>query len=88
MHPWILRIVRPDTGTAAVGVPVSLLDDAGNPAGYWVSDAQGQVAIPPVDAPRIHLRVGLRSEEPRAIDRSTLEAGPAEPEAAERREDR
>lgn len=78
MHPWIVRIVRPDTGTAAAGVPVSLLDDAGNPAGYWVSDARGEVTIPPVDAPRIRLRVGLRSEDPRELDRATLEAGTVE----------
>ena len=74
MTPWIVRIVRPDS-TAAAGVPVSLLDDAGNPAGYWVSDVRGEVAIPHLDAPRIRLRVGLRSEDPREIDRAALEAG-------------
>jgi len=74
--PWTVRIVRPDSGAAVTGVPVSLLDDAGNPAGYWVSDAQGEVAIPHIDAPRIRLRVGLRSEDPREIDRAALEAGP------------
>jgi hypothetical protein len=43
-----------------------------------VSDAEGRVAIPKVDASRVRLRVGLRSEEPTEIDVATLDGGAAE----------
>lgn len=75
---WTLRVVHPHTREPAPGVPVSLLDAAGTPAGYWVSDAAGRVAIPKIDATRVRLRVGLRSEEPTEVDVATLEAGAAE----------
>ncbi len=75
---WPLRVVHPGTRAPASGVPVSLLDAAGNPAGYWVSDAQGLVPIPRIDAKTVRLRVGLRSEEPQEIAVSILEGGKAE----------
>ena len=62
--PWILRIVRPDGRGPAAGVPVTRLDEEGNAAGYWVSDAEGLVRLPPTDDPLVRLRVGLRSEPP------------------------
>jgi len=64
--PWILRIVRPDGSSRgpAVGVPVTRLDEQGNAAGHWVSDAEGLVRIPPTDEPLVRLRVGLRNEVP------------------------
>jgi hypothetical protein len=77
-HTWPLRVVRPGSREPASGVPVSLLDAAGNPAGYWVSDAAGLVPIPRIDATRVRLRIGLRSEEPQEIDVRALEAGNAE----------
>lgn len=75
---WILRVVQPDSSEPAPGVPVSLLDAAGTPAGYWVSDADGHVAIPKIDATRVRLRVGLRSEEPIELDVTALESGTAQ----------
>ena len=72
---WIFRIVHQDTGKPAQGVPVTVLDASGNPAGYWVSDADGTVAIPQRDVPRLRLRVGLRSEEP--IELATAALGDA-----------
>jgi hypothetical protein len=75
---WSLRVVQPGSHTPATGVPVSLLDAAGNPAGYWVSDAQGIVPIPRIDATHVRLRVGLRSEEPQEIAVALLEGGNAE----------
>lgn len=47
-----------------MGVPVTRLDDAGNAAGHWVSDAEGLVRIPPTDDALVRLRVGLRNEAP------------------------
>lgn len=75
---WPLRVVHPGSHLPASGVPVSLLDGAGNPAGYWVSDAEGLVPIPRIDATSVRLRVGLRSEEPLEIPVSELEGGHAE----------
>lgn len=75
---WTLRVVHPQTREPAAGVPVSLLDAAGNPAGYWVSDAQGVVAIPRIDATLVRLRVGLRSEEPTEVLATALESGSAQ----------
>ena len=75
---WPLRVVQPGSHAPAAGVPVSLLDAAGNPAGYWVSDAQGHVPIPRIDATTVRLRVGLRSEEPLEISVAMLEGGNAE----------
>jgi len=62
--PWIIRIVRPDGRGPAVGVPVTRLDAEGDATGYWVSDAEGLVRLPPTDDPLVRLRVGLRSEPP------------------------
>ena len=62
--PWVLRIVRPDGKDPAPGVPVTRLDETGNAAGYWVSDTEGLVRIPPSDEPVVRLRVGLRNETP------------------------
>ena len=45
---WLFRIVHQDTGKPAQGVPVTVLDRAGNAEGHWVSDADGTVAIPSV----------------------------------------
>ena len=61
---WLLRTILPETRAPAPGVPVTLLDELGNAAGYWVSDANGLVSIPRGDATRLRLRVGLRSETP------------------------
>ncbi len=41
---WVFRIVHQDTGKPAPGVPVTVLDKAGNAAGHWVSDGDGIVA--------------------------------------------
>lgn len=76
--PWVLRIVRPDGGGPAAGIPVSRLDDAGNPAGYWVSDAEGLVRMPPVEAPLVRLRVGLRNETPIELTALRLFEGPVD----------
>src|SRR2546430_8366201 len=43
---WVFRIVHQDTGKPAQGVPVTVLEPSGNAAGYWVSEADGTVAIP------------------------------------------
>ena len=61
---WLFRIVHQDTGKPAQGVPVTVLDRAGNAEGHWVSDADGTVAIPRRETPRLRIRVGLRSEDP------------------------
>src|SRR5579884_1806995 len=60
---WVFRIVHPETGKPVQGVPVTVLDATGNPAGYWVSAADGTVAIPRRDVRKLRLRVGLRSED-------------------------
>ncbi|HEU5261531.1 MAG TPA: hypothetical protein VFU41_08940 [Gemmatimonadales bacterium] len=73
---WIFRIVHQDTGKPAPGVPVTVLDRSGNPAGYWVSEADGTVAIPCRDVPKLRLRVGLRNEEPIELVTATLTGGP------------
>ena len=78
VETWTLRVVDAESRAPVPGVPVSLLDADGTPAGYWVSDAAGTVAIPRVDATRIHLRVGLRSEPPTEIAVALLDAGTAE----------
>src|SRR3989442_1441683 len=72
---WIFRIVNQDTGKPAQGVPVTVLDSSGNPAGYWVSEADGTVAIPRRDAAKLRLRVGLRSEDPIELNTATLGEG-------------
>lgn len=85
--PWIVRIVRADGGsgtagtaatTGAAGVPVTRLDEAGNAAGYWVSDAEGVVRIPPTDEPLIRVRVGLRNEAPVELTALRLFEGPVD----------
>lgn len=73
---WIFRIVHQDTGKPAPGVPVTVLDKSGNPAGYWVSEADGTVEIPCRDVPKLRLRVGLRNEEPIELVTATLTEGP------------
>src|SRR5260370_686575 len=73
---WIFQIVHQDTGKPAQGVPVTVLDAAGNPAGYWVSDPEGIVAIPRRDTAKLRLRVGLRNEDPIELNPATLGEGP------------
>lgn len=75
---WTLRLVHPETGAAASGVPVTLLDDAGNPLGHWVSDPDGLVEIPRQAAESIRIRVGLRTEEPRTLTAAELQGGVVE----------
>ncbi len=69
---WLFRIVHQDTGKPAQGVPVTVLDKAGNAAGHWVSEPDGTVAIPRRDTARLRIRVGLRSEDPIEIATATL----------------
>src|SRR6059036_3409626 len=69
---WVFRIVHQDTGKPAQGVPVTVLEPSGNAAGYWVSEADGTVAIPRRDVPKLRLRVGLRTEDPIELDTATL----------------
>src|SRR5438046_6681327 len=73
---WVFRIVHQDTGKPAPGVPVNVLDRAGNAEGHWVSDADGTVAIPRRETLKLRIRVGLRSEDPIALATSTLGEGP------------
>ncbi len=73
---WLFRIVHQDTGKPAQGVPVTVLDRAGNAEGHWVSDADGTVTIPRRDTVKLRLRVGLRSEEPIELATATLGEGP------------
>src|SRR5213594_4872377 len=73
---WLFRIVNQDTGRPAQGVPVTVLDRAGNAEGHWVSDADGTVAIPRRETPRLRIRVGLRSEDPIELATATLSEGP------------
>ncbi|HXQ29669.1 MAG TPA: hypothetical protein VN848_10400 [Gemmatimonadales bacterium] len=69
---WVFRIVHQDTGKPAQGVPVTVLDESGDPAGYWVSEADGTLAIPRRPGPRLRLRVGLRNEEPMELATASL----------------
>src|SRR5437879_12128931 len=69
---WVFRIVHQDTGKPAQGVPVTVLEPHGTPAGYWLSAADGTVSIPRRDAPKLRLRVGLRTEDPIELDTATL----------------
>ena len=73
---WIFQIVHQDTGKPAQGVPVTVLDAAGNPAGYWVSDPDGAVLIPRRETLKLRLRVGLRNEDPIELNTATLGEGP------------
>jgi hypothetical protein len=75
---WLFRIVHQDTGKPAQGVPVTVLDGSGNPAGYWVSEADGTVTIPRREGARLKLRVGLRNEEPIELNTATLADGPTD----------
>src|SRR5205823_14418858 len=72
---WVFRIVHQDTGKPAQGVPVTVLDKTGNPAGYWVSEADGTVTIPRRDVAKLRLRVGLRNEEPIELVTASLREG-------------
>ena len=69
---WVFRIVHQDTGKPAQGVPVTVLDANGDPAGHWVSDADGTLAIPRRSGALLRLRVGLRNEEPMELATATL----------------
>src|SRR3989442_12715569 len=73
---WVFQIVHQDTGKPAQGRPVTVVDAPGNAAGCWVSDADGTVAIPRREPPRLRMRVGLRNEEPIELARATLGEGP------------
>jgi hypothetical protein len=75
---WLFRIVHQDTGKPAQGVPVTVLDGSGNPAGHWVSEADGTVAIPSREGTRLKLRVGLRNEEPIELNTANLRDGPTD----------
>jgi len=75
---WVFRIVHQDTGKPAQGVPVTVLDASSNPAGYWVSEADGTVSIPRREGARLRLRVGLRNEEPIELNTATLQDGPTD----------
>ena len=76
---WVFRIVHQDTGKPAPGVPVTVLDRAGNAEGHWVSDADGTVVIPRRETVKLRLRVGLRSEDPIELATATLGEGPTPP---------
>jgi len=69
---WVFSIVHQDSGKPAQGVPVTVLDKGGNAAGHWVSDADGIVAVPRRDIPKLRLRVGLRNEDPIELATATL----------------
>src|SRR6058998_3412029 len=73
---WVFRIVHQDTGKPAPGVPVTVLDRAGNAEGHWVSDSDGTVAIPRRETLKLRIRVGLRSEDPIELATATLGEGP------------
>jgi len=75
---WVFRIVHQDTGKPAQGVPVTVLDATGNPAGYWVSEPDGTVEIPRREGPRVRIRVGLRNEEPIELTTATLGERPTD----------
>jgi len=75
---WTLRIVNPDSGLPAQGVPVTLLDLRGETVGHWVSDAEGLVEIPRTEAERVRLRVGLWGEEPFEVLPGELRRGVVE----------
>src|SRR5262245_41387228 len=72
MSVWLLKLVQPESRAPAVGVPVTLLDSDDNPAGYWVTDTEGVVALPRRDAATIKVRVGVRSEDPIALEAERL----------------
>jgi hypothetical protein len=74
---WTLRLVLAGGGPA-VGVPVTLLDQHGDPAGHWMSDHDGQVRLPHQDGERIRVRLGLRNEDPLTLEVAALEAGVVE----------
>ena len=69
---WVFRIVQQDTGKPAPGVPMTVLDQAGNPLAHLASDAEGVVQLPRRPGPRLRLRVGLRSEEPIELNTALL----------------
>ncbi|MGH7570061.1 MAG: hypothetical protein ACREL9_14010 [Gemmatimonadales bacterium] len=65
-----------DTGAAIPGVPVTVLDEAGRSAGFWVSDLDGLVRIAKHDRAQLRLRVGLRSEDTIELDARSLPDDP------------
>jgi hypothetical protein len=72
---WTIRVLSADGGGPAAGVPVTLLDAHGDPAGHWTSDAGGQVTLPRQPGERILLRLGLRNEAPLTVEARELDRG-------------
>jgi len=72
---WTIRVLIADGGGPAAGVPVTLLDARGDPAGHWTSDAGGQVTLSRQVGDRVHLRLGLRNEPPLTIEAKELDRG-------------
>jgi len=75
---WVFRIVQQDTGKPAPGVPMTVLDQSGNPLAHLASDAEGVVQLPRRPGPRLRLRVGLRSEEPIELNTALLGEEPTD----------
>jgi len=71
---WTLKVAIADGGPAA-GIPVTLLDEHGNPAGHWMSDPDGQITLPRQTGDRIRIRLGLRSEPPLTLEAAELDRG-------------
>lgn len=74
---WTIRVVAEGGGPAA-GVPVTLLDGHGDPAGHWTSDEVGQVVLPRQAGERVQVRLGLRNEPPMTLDTRELDRGVVE----------
>jgi hypothetical protein len=72
---WTIRVLVAEGGGPAAGVPVTLLDAGGDPAGHWTSDAAGQVTLPRQTGDRIRLRLGLRNEPPLTVEVAELDRG-------------
>ena len=72
MSVWLVKLVQSETRAPAPGIPVTILDESGNSAGYWVSDTEGVVALPRREAQIIKVRVGVRSEDPITLEAARL----------------
>lgn len=72
---WTLKVAIADSGGPAAGIPVTLLDEHGNPAGHWMSDPSGQITLPRQTGDRIRIRLGLRSEPPLTLEAAELDRG-------------